>query len=349
MSLDLLNYFENVRLRAEVQRQSLLWDFVLNRPVRATARSILAPFLAVARLLRNHYQARKIAHLVTSNTPSHEVLSESCIQVSAESTERNQFIVQLPEYEKKAAAPPAIADFKLRMASGNSKLVIVHTFYEEEALRIFKNLKDYRDYDIVLTTCKQDIKSKFSELFDPTRSACFLVPNIGRDVLPFLLTLKLLDIEPYTHFVKVHTKRSKHLSDKGSWFRRNIEFLIGHKIVTDRIFEHIRADRSSIYGVECLPLQDHLDNNWNWLQFLFQQSPKNVDGSFVPGTMFVGSAVFLKNLARKNLHLHRLEEEKGQLDGCLVHALERYFGYLAMSEGGECNTLENLALSDPAM
>ena len=57
--------------------------------------------------------------------------------------------------------------------------------------------------------------------------------------------------------------------------------------------------------------------------------------------------MFLRDLAQKNLYLHRLEEEKGQLDGCLVHALERYFGYLAMAGGGECNTLETLALSEP--
>ncbi|MES2951062.1 MAG: rhamnan synthesis F family protein [Pseudomonadota bacterium] len=348
MSLDLLNYFENLRLRAEVQRHTLLWDFVLHHPVRAVAKSILLPFVVVARLFRNHFHARKVAHLVISNLPSNEVFAESCLQVGVENTERNQFIVQLPVYGNGVVTVTAIPNFQLRLKSANSKLIIVHAYYEEEALRIFENLKAYRDYDIVLTTSNPAIKNNFNGLFESNRSACFLVPNIGRDVLPFLITLKLLDLTPYTHFVKVHTKRSKHLSDRGSWFRRNIEFLIGQKIITDRIFAHISSERPSIYGVECLSLHDHLDNNWNWLQFLFGQSPKNIEGRFIPGTMFAGSVTFLRELAQKNLHLLRLEEENGQLDGCLVHALERYFGYLATSGGGECNTLETLAFGESA-
>jgi len=43
-----------------------------------------------------------------------------------------------------------------------------------------------------------------------------------------------------------------------------------------------------------------------------------------------------------NLHLHRFEEEKGHWDGCLVHALERYFGHFAQTHGGECATFDSL-------
>jgi hypothetical protein len=348
MSLDLFNYLENIRLRAEVERQAVLWNFVTNHPFRALAKFLLSPFLVAVRYIRNHLLARKIAPLVVSNPASDPVSDEVYFHVTTQDQVSNQFLVKLSVYNNKVldVAVDPESKFLLLLRSGNSKLLIIHAFYKEEALCIFDNLKNFHDYDIVLTTCNPEIRDNFADLFDSAKSACFLMPNIGRDVLPFLLILKLVDLSSYTHFVKVHTKRSSHLSDNGRWFRRNIDVLIGNKLMTDRIFDHIRPEYPSIYGVECLPLQDHLENNWNWLMFMFKQSPEDVEGCFVPGTMFAGSAKFLRELAEKNFHLLRLEEERGQLDGCLVHALERYFGYLATSGGGECNTLEMLALGE---
>jgi hypothetical protein len=125
----------------------------------------------------------------------------------------------------------------------------------------------------------------------------------------------------------------------------NIETLIGSKLLTDSIFDHIPPDRSAIYGFECLPLQDHLENNRHWLEYLLQRPALDVQGLFIPGTMFAGSIKFLLDVAKRNFHLYKMEDEKGQLDGCLPHALERYFGYIAAENGGECGTLEDLALN----
>ena len=43
-----------------------------------------------------------------------------------------------------------------------------------------------------------------------------------------------------------------------------------------------------------------------------------------------------------HIHLHKFEDEKGQLDGCLIHALERYFGHFAQTHGRECATFDSL-------
>jgi lipopolysaccharide biosynthesis protein len=170
-----------------------------------------------------------------------------------------------------------------------------------------------------------------------------LTPNRGRDILPFLLALRVIDLSRYSHFLKIHTKRSQHLHDRGRWFHNCIRLLAGSKAMTDRLFEHIDPDRCLIYGPEAASLEDHLENNRLWLTHLFRKPPEEVRGMFSPGTMCAGSGTFLRLLKEKNLHLLPAEDERGQLDGCLPHALERYFGYFAAANGGEYAALRTLA------
>ncbi|HCD8850832.1 TPA: hypothetical protein NF038_004819, partial [Escherichia coli] len=144
----------------------------------------------------------------------------------------------------------------------------------------------------------------------------------------------------YSHFVKLHTKKSKHLRDKGRWFRLNVEFLIGNKSVTDKIFQLMPDNAPIILGESVLEIQDHLENNVHWLAFLLAKDPSCIDSKFIPGTMFLGTGSFLRLVKSLNLHRYKIEKEAGQLDGCCVHAMERYFGYLASVHGGNCDALE---------
>lgn len=346
MSLDLLNYLENARLRTAVERNAEHLEFIFKHPVRFLLIQFGWPIRGLIKCIKNFRQAQKIKHLIISNQPSGIVLGETFFNLVTLDSQRNQYAVEMPVYlgDTTPGYSGTGEASRLKLTSGNKKFVIVHAFYLEEAKIIFEKLQAFEDYDIFLTTPIAEIRDHFGELFEPSRSACFFVQNQGRDVLPFLLLLKLLDYSKYTHFVKIHTKRSQHLNDRGRWFRQNIDVLVGNKLITDRIFQCISADKSSIYGVELLPMQDHLANNRNWLEYLFEQTPDEITASFIPGTMFVGTAQFLRKLEQENLHLHKLEDELGQLDGCLVHAVERYLGYLTKASGGECNTLEKLAL-----
>jgi lipopolysaccharide biosynthesis protein len=207
---------------------------------------------------------------------------------------------------------------------------------------ILDKLDQFTDYDLMLTTPIPAIRDRFLTRFDPGRSACFLAANVGRDVLPFLQLLAFADLSIYQHFIKIHTKRSSHLSNGDKWFSRNVEVLIGDKRMTERIFDLIDPSRPGIYGLECKPLRDHYRSNRHWLKFLLPDRHCYSNARFIPGTMFAGSAEFLRRLAALNLHLHHFEGERGQLDGCLIHALERYFGYFARAGGGECATFTSL-------
>ena len=349
MSLDLFNHLQIIRLRAIIQQHEAVKSAVVNRPYLIAFGLLLRPIKDLLQLFRSFFRGRALAPLVVSNHPSSVLLGHNYfnllrLQHDPQSLELR---VALSSDETFNRSAYTLSNGPVSLKSGNRKLVIIHAYYERESHKIFELLRTFTDYDLVLTTAIPSIRDEFLNLFDPQRATCLLVPNIGRDVLAFLLVVNMLDLSGYEYFVKVHTKRSDHLADGGNWFNINIETLIGNKLMTDRLFEHINSAQPSIYGLECLPLQDHLENNKHWLEFLLKQPPASVIGLFIPGTMFAGSIQFLKDVAERNLHLYPMEEEKGQLDGCLPHALERYFGYLATLHGGECTTIEELALRSP--
>jgi hypothetical protein len=348
VSLDLFNHLQIIRLRAVVQQHEAFKSAVVHHPFRAAFGLLLRPFKALLRRFRHYLRGRALAPLVVSNQPSDMLLEHGCFKLLRHVHDPQSLEIRIVSASDEScdANVSTLSNGSVRLKSGNRKLVIIHAYYEREAHKIFKLLGGFADYDLVLTTAIPSIRDEFLNRFDPQRAACLLVPNIGRDVLAFLLVVYTLDLSSYEYFVKVHTKRSGHLADGSNWFHINIETLIGNKLMTDRLFEHIDAGQPCIYGVECLPLQDHLENNRHWLEFLLKQPLANMDELFVPGTMFAGSVRFLKEVAESNFHLYQMEEEKGQLDGCLPHALERYFGYLAKVRGGECTTIENLVLRE---
>ena len=343
MSVDLLNYVKDIRMRGPRGGREWFWPKNAQRPKAIAYALEYEPVTLLLKAHRFYKRSRMLRPLMASNRPSGILLRPSDFRLGRDPRRANALEISIPFYSggaEEAGLPMAVGP--LRVGGGNRKLIVVHAYYENEAKRIFDKLQSFNDSDLVLSTPIRAIRDDFLARFDPGRSVCFLVPNVGRDVFSFLLVAAFVELSSYDHFVKVHTKRSAHLSYGGDWFWMNVETLIGDKLMTDRLLERIDAGRACIYGVECRDLQDHFRTNRHWLKLLLDGQPRKTKGQFVPGTMFAGSGRFLRELAAMNLHLHRIEEEKGQLDGCLIHALERYFGYLAQARGGECTTIESL-------
>jgi lipopolysaccharide biosynthesis protein len=306
-----------IRIRGSARTREWFWRKNAQRPKALAYALEYEPFTLILKVHQYISRTRKIRPLMRAQRPTGGRLSPGDFS--------------------------SIIPGPMRLA-GNKRLIIVHAFYEDEARIIFEKLKEFADYDLFLTTPKPEIQRNFQARFAPPRAGAILLPNQGRDIIPFLLAAAYLDLTPYEHFVKIHTKRSTHLSYGGDWFWMNIESLIGNKQMTDRFLSHVDPSKPGIYGVQTRRLHDHYRNNRPWLTKLMQTNPRRIRADFVPGTMFAGSAEFLRLLAAKNLHLHKPEAEGGQLDGCFIHAVERYLGYLAQSQGGECGTIESLLI-----
>ncbi len=348
MSEELRKYIEDLRFRTRPAGREWYWKGNANRP-RALAYALeYEPFTLSLKTWRfvsvTVKRRRMLAPLTVSRRPTGTMWKPGDFKLFQESRRPSAMRIATPGAAGSSVSGESLTAIAKAppLPSGNRKLVILHAFYSDEATAIFQKLDGLTDYDLMLTTPVSGIRDEFLDRFDPARSACFLVPNAGRDVLPFLLLLAFADLSRYSHFVKMHTKRSPHLTEGGSWFSSNMEILIGNKRMTDAMLQLIDPMRTGIYGVESRTLRDHFRNNRHWLEALLGKKGRECQGTFIPGTMFAGSGEFLRRLGALNLHLHQFEEEKGQLDGCLVHALERYFGYFAQTSGGECGSFEQL-------
>ncbi len=235
------------------------------------------------------------------------------------------------------ALPPGFAPVAWPVAfSARPRLLIVHAHYQEEAREIFARAAQRTDLAVAVTSSSLPILQTACRMLPAHDLFCLLVPNRGRDVLPFLLLARLLRLEAFTHFVKVHTKRSPHLAGGREWFIDHIESLLAPEALA--AIGALDPARPILLGSETLRLADYERRNRRWLDALIGTARAG-ELRFVPGTMFAGTRRLLELTNERDLLQWRFEPERGQLDGCLHHALERYFGYLAVAAGGYCGEL----------
>lgn len=219
--------------------------------------------------------------------------------------------------------------------STNNKIIFIHAYYHDEFLSIVKLIKFFSDYDICITTSSNEISNLVQSL-QLDNCAVIFVPNNGRDVAPLYYSLQCIDISRYIGFIKVHTKRSSHLRTGSDWFYQNINLLLGNKYFSDAAISRLENIESSLFGYSKLKLSDHYSNNKYWLEYLLPPSIDLNNHYFIPGTMFIGNSKFLEALSSFDFLSYQLEPENGQLDGCFIHSIERYLGYLCSSLGGCC-------------
>lgn len=330
------NHLLLIELKCSVQEIAMKQSMLLNNPLREFIK-LHFPFAMGV------YRYFKKQKYILSGTPTIEKYLESEFTLAQDkSNSGNGWMIQKNSYDLQNNSSQIINE-----NSTNEKLLIVHAYYENESENIFKLIKDFVDYDIVITTPKKNIYDQIVKC-GLKNWIPLLVPNYGRDVIPFLLTLKVLDINKYTHFVKIHSKRSGHLGVAGArWYCQNIYTLVGNKFVTNDICDLMNPNTACLTGVDVIGLDDHYENNKEWLSYLTNDNyTKSIyTKGFIPGTMFIGNLKALQLIKVKKLHLFKHEEEKGQLDGCLGHALERYFGYTIMTEGGNVLPIKELVLN----
>ena len=334
MSLELANHFQILRLKELVRQHQEFKEAIFHSPVRIAVGIVVR---GIVRPLRKFLRRSEILRRTTACRPPQQFEQvPRYIATRNDAIDANHVLFTTAPSRAMFATLPAI-----HLESGNDRIIFVHAFYEREAQIIFDHLDAYPDYDVVLTTAVPAIRDAFLARFDRRRAACVEAPNQGRDILPFLLALNILDLQRYRYFIKIHTKRSAHLSDGGLWFRLNLSFLLGERTVSNAFFALLDADRPCLYGVESKPIQDHLENNRYWLEALLGRKMEQAQGQFIPGSMFMGTGVLLQRLVTRRFDMYPMEAEDGQLDGTLAHALERYLGCLATDEGGECLAIES--------
>ncbi|MGM1043942.1 MULTISPECIES: glycoside hydrolase family 99-like domain-containing protein [Stenotrophomonas] len=163
--------------------------------------------------------------------------------------------------------------------------------------------------------------------------------NHGRDILPFLQLAEALLEDGEDIVLKLHTKRSTHRNDGDQWRNELVDRLLAPERAA-LIVEAFDADP----GLGLVPPEGHVQR----LDYFWGANERNVQGllsrfglpqadtdndTFIAGSMFWVRLEALRPMLDAHLQPSLFDEEAGQVDGTLAHAIERTFTLVARYAG----------------
>ena len=225
-----------------------------------------------------------------------------------------------------------IENSQINFKKKSNGAVVLHFFYGDLLEEFLPYLERVKKLDLFVSlgpniTLEQidRLKKNFPNLY------LVAYQNKGRDMLPFINLLKILEKFKYQYGCKIHTKKSPYRSD-GDKLRKNfLEFLLGSENELKKFMEIFTGNTNTgiiAFAKMFLNLNEYIGSNKFWLDKLLYKMGKRIfidryNWEFVAGSMFwfrIDSLSFLQSL---DLSDNDFEEELGQLDGTLAHALER--------------------------
>jgi hypothetical protein len=160
-----------------------------------------------------------------------------------------------------------------------------------------------------------------------------VVPNWGRDVLPFLHVIRKVRAAGYKYVLKLHSKKSKQISriDATYWLRATIDSLLSSKTSVDKVLKEL-SEKTKIIGVKEFAVHMSLGGEIGLKKRLLEYYPKqtakkiikNLDNYvFSPGSMFWASTDAFDGILARHIVSDDFELEYGQLWNTLAHYIER--------------------------
>ncbi|NOR72208.1 MAG: glycosyltransferase, partial [Methylomarinum sp.] len=242
---------------------------------------------------------------------------------------REQRLRTLPEQSRKAIA------------------VVLHLYYFDlwpEFELAISNIP--QEFDLYVSIPEGSDKSVSSAILKSFPAAnIYVVPNKGRDILPFLTIFK--DIQPlgYKLILKLHTKKSPHMKalklheDGDKWRQSTLCSLVQwHKRVNDIVDVFESNPKLGIFSpFDRLHSFNSTDTNFQTINQLMPGIDIDTFDKkqfiFSGGSMFWFRPEAIEGVLKLNLTADDFEEESGQIDGTLAHAIERLFGVLCQTSG----------------
>jgi microcystin-dependent protein len=226
--------------------------------------------------------------------------------------------------------------------------VAVHVYYPELWESIARRLAALpRNFDLYVTTVEavaEEVRTRVMGQFPDAKVLVF--PNLGMDILPFLMLVPQLVADGYEAVCKVHTKRNNGDPRYAAWRESMLDALIGSSTLFNEVTSRFVRDRTlSLAGPSCFFVSGQtlvLKNRervGEVARSLYACDVPRLDWGFFAGTMFWARPQALLPLARYAVqHAHELGGEY-QGDGKLEHAYERLFGLIPVMQGEKVGLL----------
>lgn len=167
----------------------------------------------------------------------------------------------------------------------------------------------------------------------------WILPNLGRDIFPFVWLAGAGVLAPYRAVCKLHSKKSPHRADGDDWRRMLVAGVLGDPATTrarlEIFLDHPRAGFWTADG------QHYTGDDW-WgpnrdraAELLARAGLDLPAGplSFAAGSIYWMAPAMLAELARLDLGPDDFEAEQALVDGTTAHAMERVLGCLAAHAG----------------
>ncbi|MBQ3010928.1 MAG: hypothetical protein IJD81_07020 [Oscillospiraceae bacterium] len=270
----------------------------------------------------------------------------------------------LAEDEKKGAMPivslselPNDTSWEQRLQSTPRIAIQVHAFYPDLIADICNDLENLPfKYDLYVTTTETYKATYIEEYLTGRCNADHfyvkVVKNVGRDVIPFLQQLKPV-LSNYDYFCHLHTKRSLHHDGGKLWRLYLYENLLGNTEHVKKIIHEFEQNPEIGVIFPQIPKPLNLQMNWGdnkehaqTLMAAMGYDPETIpeDIIFPAGTMFWARTAAVKPLFDIAYDSEvPVPEESGQVDGTIMHAIERLWLLVAERNGYTYRVFPNIS------
>ena len=220
--------------------------------------------------------------------------------------------------------------------------VIVHVFHFEIFLEIMENFqnKDAPNLGFFIT-CPIEMCDMVTTYFKRKSYDYQVMPvdNRGRDILPFLKVIPQVFSSGYQVILKIHTKKSNHRRTGELWRKDLYNKLLRDETI-DKILDIFNKNPTvGLIGAQghIVPMNLYYGANAARIELLSREmgvaSTELMTMHFPAGSMFYVRKQALYPLLNLDLKSEDFDEETGQLDGTLAHAVERAFAISAHAAG----------------
>lgn len=231
--------------------------------------------------------------------------------------------------------------------------VHAHIFYPELASSLRQYFEKFpARFDLFISTPHENDRELLTSIFANCATigqlTISITPNRGRDLAP-MFTIFAKQLLAYDFICHVHTKKSLATNDIGQVWREYLwngllanagerlpkiwRLLENHALVYPQKFHWIDVSNCQ-WGAnytQGIALCQNLDIDL----------PQNGFIEFPAGSMFWARAASLAPLLQLGLQMEDFDEERGQTDYTLAHALERMLGFVPLAQGEKIALIKN--------
>lgn len=228
--------------------------------------------------------------------------------------------------------------------------IVLHLYFTELASEFFDlfNKLEFK-IDLFITIPKHITEDEFVEIRNLFPDAYFIdAENRGRDILPFIDMLRVVNKFGYRYCCKIHSKRSLHRQDGDLWRRTLVSDLLGDNERIKQIISTMEGSKIGLIGPSkhYLPFMDYVGSNMSICREILGNLRVSASGlrrsKFIAGSMFWFNVQALETIIESDISSQNFPVENLQLDGTYAHGLERLFSFIAAKSGWKSISVDKI-------